>query len=159
MPERFLREEIRTDYRGAYTAYLYADGHVETDPPGRPISKEDWQRHRLNQATAEKVARMTTAARTAAGARGIPMPSDIKQAERSVPTLRALTQGFHDTLNAASVLAQTARTPMEMRHSLVASFDLGGPAGGPVEYNEEEAYPGPVNKQAATPPAFIRRVR
>ena len=36
----------KTDYIGTYTEYTFDDGHVETDPPNRPIYKEDVQLQR-----------------------------------------------------------------------------------------------------------------
>ena len=39
-----LSKTIETDYLGTYTRYVYDNGHVETDPAGRPIFREDAQR-------------------------------------------------------------------------------------------------------------------
>lgn len=33
-----------TDYLGSYVRYVYDNGHVETDPAGRPVFREDAQR-------------------------------------------------------------------------------------------------------------------
>jgi hypothetical protein len=39
-----LSKTIETDYLGTYTRYVYDNGHVETDPVGRPVFREDAQR-------------------------------------------------------------------------------------------------------------------
>jgi hypothetical protein len=36
-----IKKITKTDFVGPYTEYVYADGHVETEPVGRPQSRED----------------------------------------------------------------------------------------------------------------------
>lgn len=50
-----ISKTTETDYVGTYTRYVYDNGHVETDPVGRPIFREDAQRL-AGQAARDKLA-------------------------------------------------------------------------------------------------------
>ncbi len=50
-----ISKTIETDYVGTYTRYVYDNGHIETDPVGRPIFREDAQRL-AGQAARDKLA-------------------------------------------------------------------------------------------------------
>jgi len=143
--ETFVRQENRTDFLGAYTAYVYADGHVETDPPGRPVSKEDVQRQRRAAVAREDARRLLAADRAKQGRGGVPLQV---QAEQGLAvTLRPMTQQYHETLNIAMQLAELYRTPSEVAKTLVETIDLGGPVVGPnagkrPEFGEDPGLPG-----------------
>ena len=38
---RPIKKITKTDFVGTYTEYVYGDGHSETDPPGRPLTRDD----------------------------------------------------------------------------------------------------------------------
>lgn len=132
----FDREEIRTDAVGPYRVYIYPDGHEETEPPGRPLTKEDLQRRRLAGAVHEKRNTMARAMRTTR--QGGRQPDAQRQTEH-LPTFRALTQPVHDTLNAFARVSGTARAPDGYRKQLIQNYDLGGYIPGRVNPGSEAA--------------------
>ena len=99
-----MKSETRTDFVGTYTAYLFADGHVETDPPGRPQSREDAQRERRRQlATADP----------------------RRQLQAAAPLDRVL-QPFQRTSAALAEIATTVQAVKPARDELLTTVDLGG---------------------------------
>ena len=135
MAESPTSTEVRTDVKGTYTAYLYADGHVETDPPGRPVSREDLQRQRLADfatTNALESVEASKAGRTGGSA------SAVRQS-RPAATLRALVPTFMEGLASAQLIPKTMVMSEAQRTELLNTFDLGGrvvglKAGARVEY-------------------------
>lgn len=127
MTERPVSEEVRTDYVGEYKAYIYADGHVETDPPGRPLSKEDRQRQRVLEYARANAGNFANKATTLKNPTGTPAAA---AASRSVTVNRSmLLFNYTETQQALAVAASTARTPDAEAKALVANFSVGGPLG------------------------------
>lgn len=120
-----LRQEIHTDAAGTYTAYVYADGHTETNPPGRPMSREDMQRERISTVAAERAKQAISAARA----------SDTQaepQRRESAATAggRLLFSPAREYAHAVSTLVVTATTPQSkggQRDSLIAQVYTGVP--------------------------------
>lgn len=127
--------ETRTDAKGAYTAYVYADGHVETSPVGRPLSREDLQRQRFadfSTTNALEAVESSKAGRTGGS------PSAVRQSH-PVASLRALVPTFHEGLAAVQLVPKTMNMTQSQREALVNTYDLGGRVVGPnagarVEY-------------------------
>ena len=126
MAERFVRKETRTDYQGSYTAYIYADGHVETDPPGRPKSREDVQRERLAAAAGDRALRLLEAQQAELGVTGVVLPTDVRRANRGLASLRVLTGPYHETLAALGQVSPTLRAPEGQATLLRETIDIGG---------------------------------
>ena len=135
MVERYVSKVTLTDYVGPYTAYTYADGHVETDPPNRPKSREDVQRERRGQVAAQSRAqRQLEAERSTEGLPSTAVARDLSLATAS----RSLTEPFHAAIEALTDAAETIATPPEQLAALVGSFDLGGTIGdSPKEYGPQ----------------------
>lgn len=117
-----IRTEIRTDYVGDYYAYVYSDGHVETDPPNRPLYKEDVQRLRrqelartdaLRQVAAEKM-RVVEPGRARAREM-LPLSGSADQLEQ-----------FRQTLTALRTTAGTNAASPATLEQLRLRADLGG---------------------------------
>lgn len=164
MAERFLREEIRTDYAGSYTAYLYADGHVETDPPGRPTSREDSQRERLATAAGDRAQRLLEAQQAELGVAGVTLPTNIRRASRGLASLRVLTGPYHETLAALGQLAPTLRAPEGQAALLRESIDIGGlvvgdRAGERPEYDTLSGSPDVPSPGSVRTPTYPTKLR
>lgn len=128
MTERPISTETRTDYVGEYRAYIYADGHVETDPPGRPLSKEDVQRKRVLAYARANAANFANKATALKNPTGIPAPAAV---DRSVTVNRSmLLANFQETQQALAQASVTARTPDANIKTLVSTFGVGGPLRG-----------------------------
>lgn len=123
MAERYIRKETRTDFVGSYTAYIYADGHVETDPINRPQSREDVQRARRGQAAARSQAqRQLEAERSNEGVPSTSVARDLALATSS----RSLTEPYHAAIEALTNAADTVASQPQQLSAVVGSFDLGG---------------------------------
>lgn len=135
MAERYESKETRTDFVGPYTAYIYADGHVETDPPNRPLSREDVQRQRRGQVAAQsKAQRQLEAERSNEGVPSVSVARDLSLATAS----RSLVEPFHAAIEALTEAADTIATPPDQLAALAGSFDLGGTIGdSPKEYGPQ----------------------
>ncbi|HSW50415.1 MAG TPA: hypothetical protein VLH09_09585 [Bryobacteraceae bacterium] len=138
-----VRTENRTDYAGAYTAYIYSDGHVETDPPGRPQSREDTQRLRLQDASRSKALQLAQAQRARHGLAGSTAPAVVRENAASIVP-RVLLEPFHEALDAMAALAPTARTNPGMMKEVADRYSLGGPiVGDRAGTREENVQPAP----------------
>ena len=122
MAENFVRKVTRTDFVGNYVAYIFADGHVETDPPGRPLFREDVQRQRRKEFALRQARRLLETER----AKGSPSSRRVGREANRVVAGRVFNRNFHNTLHAISRIADTAASPPNMVDQLVGSFDLGG---------------------------------
>lgn len=122
---RMIKTEPRTDYVGSYTAYIYSDGHIETDPPGRPQSREDVQRQRLQEVSRLKARAMAQAQRTRHGVVASIAPAVTRETGHSIVP-RVLLEPFHATLDAIAKLAPTARANTGMLDEASSRFSLGG---------------------------------
>ena len=128
MTERPTSQETRTDYVGEYRAYIFADGHVETDPPGRPMSKEDMQRKRVLEYARANAGNFANKVTTLKNPAGTPAPAVV---DCTVTTNRSLLLfNFEETQQALSQAAATARTPDANIKTLVTTFGVGGPISG-----------------------------
>ena len=149
VPPVALRTEIRTDASGSYTAIVFDDGHIETDPPGRPLFKEDLRRKALSDAALANGASFLRAANAA---------GDSTSADRQAAASgRAIAPGFHDTLAALAELATTFTSTPAMRKFLIGNVDLGGPVQGANAGKQPEYGAGiRVDSTAMLPPTAVR---
>lgn len=127
MAESPTSTEVRTDAKGEYTAYLYADGHIETDPPNRPLSREDLQRQRLADFATTNALEAVEAAK--AGRTGS-SSSSVRQS-RPAATLRALVPSFMEGMASVQLVPKTMTMTEAQRVELINSYDLGGRVVGP----------------------------
>jgi len=126
MAERPYRKEIRVDYIGPYTAYVYADGHVETEPPQRPMSKEDVQRTRRVDVTQNRAIAMLSSERAKLGLVTANTPAAIVRQNADSVTGKILFDQFQALLHGISDVAQTATTFAGYADTLLNTVSLGG---------------------------------
>lgn len=129
-----------SDAAGLYTAYTFSDGHVETDPPNRPLSKEDLQRQIRDQLA------QTKATQSLANDRGrytksqaqklAPNAQQIARAEFDVITGGLVTKALSTAIRNFTQFAPTATAQEGQVGLLVSSVPLGGDLDDPnaVEY-------------------------
>jgi hypothetical protein len=122
-----LREEIRTDAAGTYTAYVYADGHTETNPPGRPKSREDMQRERAAEA-AQADAKTAVSTTRASASQSAPLQRENAAAAGS----RLVLSPYRNFQHKLGTLVGTAATPQTaggLRDTLLTTVHTGTPPG------------------------------
>jgi len=139
IPPVLIKTEVRNDYLGAYTAYIYSDNHVETDPAGRPKFKEDAQRQLLAQ---QAISNAPQFLKNARGAESQPERPALQADGRHAANTRAMTPAFADSLAGLSAVTATFTASKTYRQAVVGQIDLGGlvvgdRAGTRPEYGEE----------------------
>lgn len=119
-----------SDAAGTYTAYTYADGHITTDPPNRPVSKEDLQRQvrdKLAQDQATRSLANDRARFTKTQAQQLaPNAQQIARAEFDVINGGLVTAGISKAIRTFTKFAATATAPDAYTDQVVASVALGG---------------------------------
>jgi hypothetical protein len=118
-----IKTTVLTDFVGSYVAYTYADGHVETDPPGRPTSKEDVQRLRKRQAATDNTKSFLAAEQAKNGA-GLSV--DLVRDGATAAIGRLLDKEYHETVDATSTMLQTVVADSQFRQQVIDNADLGG---------------------------------
>jgi len=132
-----VKRLIRTDAAGYYVEYTHDDGHIETAPAGRPLTKEDIQRSERQKLTLTNATKTMQAEKTrasfiandpsASNSRGRDVFNQLVSADA--------TAEFSRAVDAASVIAKTASVRPAQASSLIEDVTLGGPAG-----NERSEY-------------------
>ncbi len=123
VPPVLIRTETRNDAVGNYSASIYSDGHVETDPVGRPIYKEDLQRITL---AAQAVNNGPGFLKIARNAEAQPERPQLQADGRHASNSRVMCPAFYDTLATTAGLTDTFTASPAYRETLVGSVDLGG---------------------------------
>lgn len=118
-----VKTETRNDYEGDYKAYVYSDGHVETDPPGRPLFKEDAQRTLLAQHAVADSPRFLKIARAAEAQSERP---HLQADNRHASNTRVMAPAFHDSLAGLAAVTATFTASPTYRAAVVSQIDLGG---------------------------------
>ena len=118
-----VKTETRNDYEGDYKAYLYSDGHIETDPPGRPLFKEDAQRRLLGQRAVADAPRFLKTARASEAQAERP---HLQADNRHAANARVMAPAFHDSLAGLSAVTSTFTASPLYRAAVVGQVDLGG---------------------------------
>jgi len=119
-------KETRTDYLGAYTAYIYPDGHVETDPPNRPTSQEDAQRARRRQLAQTLARRMLEIERTKYGLASSTPPPEVVRQKAGTLTGRLVAEEYHRTAAVFGELPETIGVPAGLSQTLLTTVEIGG---------------------------------
>lgn len=138
-----------TDYAGTYTLYTYADGHTETDPVGRPLSREDVQRARLASFSQSK----PTQSLGALGAVSSAAPVHVDTARVSA-SMAALFPALGKAQDAIATLASTGRSTVAALDEHSGMADLGGPVVGPRAGQKQS-----FTRPAGTDPELPTEVR
>lgn len=123
IPPVLIKTEVRTDYLGEYTAYVYSDNHVETDPVARPKFKEDAQRQLLAQ---QAVSNAPAFLKIARGAESQPDRPALQADGRHASNARVMAPAFFDSLAGLSAVTSTFTASATYRQSVVSQIDLGG---------------------------------
>lgn len=123
-----IKTETRNDYEGDYKAYVYSDGHVETDPPGRPLFKEDAQRRQLAQRAVADAPRFLKTARAAEAQSERP---HLQAENRHAANTRVSEPAFHDSLAGLAAVTATFTSSPIYRRAVISQADLGGVVVGP----------------------------
>lgn len=142
MADRPIKVERATDYLGNYVAYTYADGHVETDPPGRPQFKEDAQRNRKIEVARERATAILAAERSKFGTGEIPLPGNILRENANIVSGQLLIRPYLDQLRKLQNVAETSSAPRGQALNLINTVPIGGKvvgdnAGLQPEFNED----------------------
>lgn len=157
-----ISKETRTDIAGTYTAYIYADGHVETDPPGRPLSKEDLQRQRKAQVATDRAKRMIAAERAKFGVLGDSIPNQTLRDNATAVSSKIVLEPFHKFLHAVSEISDTATVPQTAGghvDRLITTVPLGGKVvGDRARTRPEYSVPGSDSPPDPNLPAELQRV-
>ncbi len=124
MSTTLFKKETRTDYAGTYTAYIYSDGHIETDPPHRPTSKEDAQRQRRVDAMKKRAIAILASERAAKGLSTLPV--NVKRENLDTVAGKVLLSNYHDVLHKISEIAPTSTAADGSIQTLRTQVGLGG---------------------------------
>jgi hypothetical protein len=122
---QLVQTQTRQDYVGTYTAYIYADGHVETDPAGRPQSQEDVQRARLLQLAQQNASTALSATKAAQGINANTPAAIVQQNLAVAPGLIAFPN-FESVLHSIETVAASATCFSAEVNSLLYNVPLGG---------------------------------
>jgi hypothetical protein len=120
-----MKTETRTDFVGPYTAYIYDDGHIETDPPGRPMSQEDAQRDRKRQIALTRARRILEIERAKYGV-GVAAPPEVVRQKAATLAGRLVAEEYHRTMAVFGQLPDTIASPAGLNQMLSDTVDLGG---------------------------------
>lgn len=159
MGQAIIKREVRADVLGTYYAFIYDDGHTETYPANRPVSREDYQRmirneEALKRASDAMAAEKTRYLRAGAGASN----EQIRRAEFDSLGGRIVTQQYGDAIQKRSVLADTATASKSYVDDLLSTVDLGGPVVGANAGKKREYYTAD-SKVSLQPIAYTGGVR
>jgi hypothetical protein len=130
MTDKIIKKEFRTDVAGTYIANIFADGHVETDPPNRPFSKEDLQRkirndealRRAKSTLSNERGRYTKSTNQLAA----PNAQQIARAEFDVITGGLILRPLTDAIRNFSSFATTSTASRGQVDDVVSNVALGG---------------------------------
>lgn len=139
MPDNKPIDVVRsTDIAGSYVAYTFADGHVETDPPGRPLFKEDLQRNRRIEVSKTRSLAILAAEKTKGSSL---LPSSILRNNADVVNGSVLIMPYLQQIQKISNIAETSTAAAGQVTSLLQTVPIGGKvigdnAGAAPEYNQ-----------------------
>lgn len=127
---KIISRRTLSDAAGAYIAYTYADGHVTTDPPNRPISREDLQRQVRDTIAQQKATQSLTGERaryTKNQAQLLaPNSQQIARAEFDVINGGLVTAGVSNAVRNFTKFASTATATKDYLNEVVTTASLGG---------------------------------
>lgn len=119
-----------SDAAGTYIAYTYSDGHVTTDPPNRPVSREDLQRQvrdtiAQQQATQSLIGERARYTKNQAQQQA-PNAQQIARAEFDVINGGLVTAGVSKAIRNFTKFAGTATASTDYLDQVVSTVSLGG---------------------------------
>lgn len=117
-----LRTEKRYDYLGEYVAYVYSDGHVESDPVDRPVYKEDYLRKRTIELSRKNSKEALAAARTAR----ISSNNNLNREQTAFVATAGILDEFRRTQSILGLLVDAAVADPLTKESLIDTADTGG---------------------------------
>lgn len=132
---KIVKREYKTDFVGSYVVFTYDDGHKETQPENRPMSREDVQRQ-IRQEEAERYATKALAiertryTKTEAQ-QNSEVASAIGRQEFDALSGRTVSEEFSQGVEAVSRVARTATSSAAVASTVVATLSLGSPVVGP----------------------------
>lgn len=132
---QIVRQETRQDAAGSYIAYVYADGHVETDPAGRPLTKEDLQRQRRTEIAQAQTLQALAADRARFGI--VLEPNAVQRDKAVTVSAKVATKDYSTFLHAVSELSGTSTTPAMKGGPVdqaLTSVSIGGDVVGAPKY-------------------------
>ncbi len=125
-----VSRQTLSDAAGTYIAYTYSDGHIATDPPNRPVSKEDLQRQVRDTLAQQKATQALTNDRarfTKSQAQLLaPNAQQIAREEFDVINGGLVTAGFSDAIRNFTQFAPTAAATPDQTDQVVQNVSLGG---------------------------------
>lgn len=142
MPERPIKTIKSNDYVGDYISYIFADGHIETDPPNRPKFKEDVQRSRKVEVARQRAQAILAAERSKYGFNNVVLPDSVVRENANVVTGSVILRPYLEQLRKLSDTADTFTASRGLIESLVTTVPIGGKvvgdnAGKSAEYTED----------------------
>lgn len=127
---KIISRRTLSDAAGTYIAYTYADGHVTTDPPNRPVSREDLQRQVRDTIAQQKATQSLTGERaryTKNQAQMLaPNAQQIARAEFDVINGGLVTVGVSNAIRNFTKFAGTATASTDYTDEVVSTVPLGG---------------------------------
>lgn len=119
-----------SDAAGMYIAYTYSDGHVTTDPPNRPVSREDLQRQ-VRDTIAQQQATQSLIGERARYTKNqaqqlAPNAQQIARAEFDVINGGLVTAGVSKAIRNFTKFAGTATASTDYLDQVVSTVSLGG---------------------------------
>lgn len=126
MPEKPIKTVKSTDYTGNYLAYIFADGHIETDPPNRPKFKEDAQRDRKIEVSRDRAQAILAAERSKYGLNDGSLPGSVIRENSDTVTGSVVLRPYLEQLRKLSDTAETFTAAAGLIDSLVTTVPIGG---------------------------------
>jgi hypothetical protein len=117
-----LRTETRTDYLGDYVAYIYSDGHVESDPVDRPVYKEDYLRKRTIELSKKNSREALAAARLARTSAN----NNLNREQTAFVATAGILDEFRRTQSVLGLLVDAAVADRLTKEALTDEVDTGG---------------------------------
>jgi hypothetical protein len=117
-----LRTETRTDYLGNYVAYVYSDGHVESDPVDRPVYKEDYLRKRTIELSKKNSREALAAARLARTGGN----NNLNREQTAFVATAGILDEFRRTQSVLGLLVDAVVADRLTKESLINEVDTGG---------------------------------
>lgn len=131
---KIVKREYKTDYVGSFVVFTYDDGHKETQPPNRPMSREDVQRKVRQDEAAIYATKALAIERSRYTKSPDQLNSDVASAiarqEFDGLSGRTVSEEFSQGVEAVSRVARTSTAGAAVASTVVATLSLGSPVVG-----------------------------
>ena len=125
-----VKRRTQSDAAGTYTEYTYSDGHITTDPPNRPVSREDLQRQVRDTIAQQKATQSLIGERARytknQAQKQAPNAQQIARAEFDVINGNLVTAGVSKAVQNFTKFAGTATATTDYLDQVVSTVSLGG---------------------------------